>query len=144
MSQDLQRAQEIVARYARALEGDLNNSRLPAPLESLPFSKSDIKAAIEASAVAIASSGQMTSEVREWLETAYVSLADYVPADLARLLGHYRTAADRLPATARTVRERTDSPDWSTLVEASRLTGDVARSIAEEADQLRHEFRRLV
>ena len=140
---DPRQAQQIVATYAEALERDMETGRLPAPADSLPFATPVIKSAIETSARAAASSGQMTHEIREFLETAYVSLADYVASDLARLLAEYRRAADEFAAGDSTAQPKLTGAAWRTLTETSRLAGDIARSIAAEAQQLRSEFQRL-
>jgi hypothetical protein len=137
-------AQQIVSEYARVLGRDLERGNLPAPIDSLPFAKAAIKTAIETSIQSLASTGQLTDDLREFLETAYVSLAEYVPADFVQLMTEYTRAGDALAADARLAREKTSGPAWQTLTESSRLAGEIARSMASEAEQLRLEFHRLM
>src|SRR5215467_6742682 len=79
-------AQQIVAEYARVLDRDLQQGRFPVAVDSLPFSKPIIKSAIRTSVLVLSSEGQMTDDLRDFLHTAYVSLADYVTADLVQFL----------------------------------------------------------
>jgi hypothetical protein len=137
-------AKQIVAEYARVLNRDLERGRFPLPDDSLPFAKLTIKTAIETSVLALASSGQLTQELRDFLETAFVSLADYVPPDLARLMRDYTSAADDLAADPRLAREKTTGAAWQTIAEGGRLAGEIARAMADEADQLKLEFQRLI
>lgn len=137
-------AQQIVAEYARVLERDLESGALPAPLESLPFAKPTIQTAIKTSVATLSSTGQLTPELMEFLETAYVSLADYLPPDLLRLIVEYTRAADELAADTRLARDKTSSSAWKTMTESGRLAGEIARSIAEQADELRKEFKQML
>ncbi len=134
-------AQQIVAEYARLLE---RQTDWPASLDLLPFPKRTIKSAIRASCLALRSDGQLTDELREFLEGAYLSLADYVGDDVARLMLSYQRAGAEYAGDTRIAREKTAGAAWRTLAESSQLAGDVARSIAEEADTLRAEFRSFV
>jgi hypothetical protein len=136
-------AQQIVAEYARVLDRDLQSGRFPAAVESLPFAKPTIKAAIRTSVTTLANNGQLTEDLREFLETAYVSLADYVTPDLVRLMSEYTQAADELAADPRLAREKTTGRPWQTIAESSRLAGEIARSVASEAELLRGEFQQL-
>ena len=90
-------AKQIVTEYARVLNRDLERGIFPVAIDSLPFAKPTIKTAIETSLLALVSTGQLTEELREFLETAYVSLADYVPADLVQLMREYSRAGDDWP-----------------------------------------------
>jgi hypothetical protein len=137
-------AQQIVAEYVRVLERDLENGALPAPLESLPFAKPTIQTAIKTSVASLSSTGQLTPELMAFLETAYVSLADYLPPDLLRLIVEYSRAADELAADTRLAREKTASAAWKTVSESGRLAGEIARSIAEQAEELRQEFKQML
>jgi len=137
-------AKQIVAEYARVLNRDLERGRFPLPDDSLPFAKASIKTAIETSVLALKASGELTQELRDFLETAFVSLADYVPPDLARLMRDYTSAADDLAADPRLAREKTAGAAWQTVAQGSRLAGEIARTMAEEADQLRSEFQKLI
>jgi len=134
-------AQQIVAEYARRLEQDSEVNLWPVDVDHLPYPKQTIKSAIRTSAQTLEFSGQLTEDLREFLETAYVALADYVAADLARLMTEYRRAGTELATDQRLVNEKTGGPAWQTVTESSRLVGEVARSIASEADALRAEFR---
>jgi hypothetical protein len=137
-------AQQIVADYARLLEKHSQADRWPIETDVLPYPKQTIKSAIQASVVALTSTGQMTGEMREFLETAYVALADYVGADLARLMNEYQGAGADLAADTRGTHEKKSGDAWRRLSETGALAGQIARSIAEEADALRAEFRTLV
>jgi hypothetical protein len=82
----------------------------------------------------------MTAELREYLEIAYVSLADYVDGELATLLREFGRAGDELAADRRPVRERVATGAWQRIAAQSRLAGEIARSISTEAGELRDEF----
>ena len=133
-------AQRIVAEYASVLERHLSTGDLPATLESLPYPKQTIKSAIRTSVETIASAGLMTDELREFLKTAYVSLADYVGADLVTLMNEYRRAADDVSADRRLAQEKTGGAAWQTLASTSSLAGEIARTIASDAELLTAEF----
>ena len=130
-------AQQIVAEYARLLE---RQTEWPAALDALPYPKRTIKAAVYAVCGALASSGQLTDELREFLETAYVSLADYVSADQSRLMRDYQRAGADFASDARRTREKTTTSAWRTITDSSQLAGEIARAIAAEAELLRAEF----
>jgi aminopeptidase N len=137
-------AQQIVAEYARVLDRDLQQGAFPAAVDSLPFSKPIIKTAIRTSVLALTSEGRMTEDLRDFLQTAFVSLADYVTADLARLLSDYNRAAAELAADPRLAREKTTGSAWQTISESSQLAGEIARSVTAEAEELRAEFSQLM
>jgi hypothetical protein len=137
-------AKQIVTEYARVLNRDLERGSFPVPVDSLPFAKATIKTAIETSLQALVLSGQLTEELREFLETAYVSLADYVPSDLVQLMREYARAGDELAADPRLAREKTTGAAWQTVAGGSRLAGEIARSIASEADLLKTGFQQLL
>jgi hypothetical protein len=134
-------AQQIVAEYARRLERDSEVNLWPADADALPYPKQTIKSAIRTSVQTLESTGQLTDELHEFLETAYVALADYVAADLARLMNEFQRAGTDLAADKRLTSEKTMGPAWRTMVESGRLAGEIARAIASEADALRAEFR---
>jgi hypothetical protein len=136
-------AQQVVVEYARLLERDLADNRYPARVDSLPYAKPIIKSAIQTSVQSLTRSGQLTDDLREFLETAYVSLAEYIDAELAHLLVQYRAAASELAAGA-TVHDRTATIAWRTVAGSSALAGDVARAITDDAEALREEFRSLI
>jgi hypothetical protein len=138
--EDPESAQRIVAEYASVLERHFSNGDLPATLESLPYPKQTIKSAIRTSVETIASAGLMTDELREFLRTAYVSLADYVGADLVALMNEYRRAADDVAADRRLANEKTSGAAWQTLANSGTLAGEIARTIASDAEVLSAEF----
>jgi hypothetical protein len=140
---DPESAQRIVADYSQVLERDMDGGTFPAPLDSLPYAKATIKAAIETAVLALASTGRLTDELHEFLRTAYVSLADYVGSDLVRLMREYNRAGEQLAADHRLAREKTGDAAWRTLNDSSRLAGEIARSIASEAERLQKEFHEL-
>ncbi len=137
-------AQQIVAEYARVLNRDLQRGTFPVPVDSLPFAKPTIKTAIKTSVLALHATGQLTDELCDFLETAYISLADYVAPDLVRLMREYTQAAEELAADARLAREKTGGSAWQTVSDSSRLAGEIARSMANEAELLKTEFQQLM
>jgi hypothetical protein len=137
-------AQQIVTEYARVLNRDLGRGTFPVPVDSLPFAKPTIKTAIRTSLTALHTSGQLTDELCDFLQTAYVSLADYVEPDLVQLMREYRRAGDDLAADPRLAREKTSGAAWQTMADSSRLAGEIARSMATEAELLRTEFQQLI
>jgi hypothetical protein len=141
---DPESAQQIVAEYAQILDRHLQEGHLPAALDSLPYAKPTIKAAIETATLTLVSSGQMTEDLREFLQTAYVSLADYIAPDLVQLMREYAQAGDDLAADSRLAREKTSGMAWQTVTGSSRLAGEIARSIAEEATVLQTEFQQFI
>lgn len=136
-------AQTIVAEYARLLEAQTERNVYPAVVSDLPYPKDTIKTAILTSLSALSATNQLTTDLRDFLEVAYVSLADYVDDELARLLREYRCAGDALAHDGRQAHDRMDSPAWKVLADSGRLAGSIARAIAVETDQLRREFRAL-
>jgi len=140
---DLAFAQQIVAEYARTLERDLDENRLPARVDSLPFAKAAIKDAIETSVTFLSSTRELTDELREFFETAYVSLAEYLEPELVALVLQYRRAAEELSASVSTA-DRTATPAWRTLSESAGLAGQIARATTAEADELRARIRQLL
>jgi len=133
-------AREIVIEYARMLERDIAENRHPARVDSLPFAKQVLKTAIRTSVTQLASSGQLTDELRDYFETAYTCLAEYLDGELVDLMTEYRQSAEQLAAESLAARDKTSTPAWRTLVESGTLAGEVARSTAEEAQKLRIEF----
>jgi hypothetical protein len=83
---------------------------------------------------------QLTDELREFLEEAYVALADYVGPDVSRLMLDYQRAGAEFASDTRLVKEKTATDAWRTITASSQLAGEIARSMAEEADLLRAEF----
>jgi hypothetical protein len=137
-------AHQIVIEYARNLERDVTEERLPARADSLPYAKPIIKTAISTSVRHLATTGQLTSELRDYLETAYTCLAEYLDGEIVDLITTYRRSGEDLAGEARPVRDRTLTQAWRTLSETSALAGEVARATAAEADALRSEFRSLI
>jgi hypothetical protein len=134
-------AQQVVIEYARLLERDIEENRHPARIDSLPFAKPIIKTAIRTSVTQLTLSGQLTDELRDYFETAYISLAEYLDGELVDLMTQYRQSAEELTRQSPTTREKVQTSAWQTLVETSALAGDVARATTTEAEALRSEFR---
>jgi len=134
-------AQQMVIEYARMLERDVTENRHPARVDGLPYAKPVIKSAIRTSARALAATGQLTDELREYLETAYTLLAEYVDAELVDLMTLYRESADALAEQSPVARAKTQTAAWRTLAESSSLAGEVARAVTAETETLRDEFR---
>ena len=134
-------AQQVVVEYARMLERHAVEACYPASTESLPYAKPVIKTAIRTSFVTLSATGQLTEELRDFLEAAYTSLADYLDKDLVRLLTEYRDRAAELEADTRLPREKTATPAWRSIAESSTIAGEIARSIARDTEALREEFR---
>jgi hypothetical protein len=122
------------------LERDIAENRHPARIDSLPYPKRVIKDAIRTSVETLVRSGALTAELREFLEVAYTSLADYIDRDLVDLMTEYRRSAADLAAVTTSPQEKTGTPAWRTVAGSSALAGEVARSIATEADALKTEF----
>ena len=133
-------AQQVVVEYARLLERDFDQQRHPARVDTLPYAKPVIKSAIRTSVKSLAATGQLTDELREYLETAYISLAEYLEGELVELMTLYRTSAEQLAADGQSARDKTNTPAWQTLAESGSLAGEVARAATYEAEMLRSEF----
>ena len=95
-------AQQVVAEYARLLERDIEENRHPARIDTLPYAKPVIRTAIRTSLETLARSGQLTADMREFLQVAYTSLADYIEGELVDLMTEYRaSAAESIRRTGR-------------------------------------------
>lgn len=134
-------AQRIVAAYLTMLEAHADADVYPGLLRDLPHPKPTIRIAFETSTKALIAAGQLTDELREYLEIAYVSLADYVDDEGVALLREYAHAGQELAGDRRSAREKATSDAWRRVAEQSRLAGQLARAISAEADELRAEFR---
>jgi hypothetical protein len=108
-------AQVIVAEYARVLEQHHEERRHPASVHLLPYPKQTLKRAIYTSLVTLTATEQLTGELLEFLETLYVSLADYVDDELATLMREYREAGDALVHEARAAHERQHTSAWQSV-----------------------------
>lgn len=137
-------AQQVVVEYARVLERDLAGNRHPNRVDALPFAKPVIKTALETCTREVTAAGQLTDELRDFLETAYISLAEYLDAELVDLMAQFRASAEELAVQPHAAREKTQSVAWRTVAETSALAGDIARAMAAEAEALRREFQRLM
>lgn len=137
---DPESAQQIVAEYGALLEQHTLEHVYPAPLRSLPYPKQVIKEAIHTSVRVLHATGQMTQELSDFLEIAYISLADYVEDDVVRLMAEHRTAAEKLQLQSLVPSERSATAEWGVLARTSGLAGEVARAIAAETEELRQEF----
>jgi hypothetical protein len=138
---DPESAQQIVAEYAALLERESQDGVYPGLARQLPYPKNTIKQAIETCALALAANQRMTGELRDFLEVAYVSLADYLDDDLARLMTEFHEASESFANDGRHVREKLDTSSWNVLTGSSRLAGDIALSVARDTEALRAEFK---
>jgi hypothetical protein len=134
-------AHHIVAAYLKTVEQHAEAEIYPGSLRDLPHSKDTIRRAFQISLHRLSEAGQLTGEMRDYLEIAYVSLADYVPDENARLLREFARAGEELAADSRLPREKTGSDAWRRVSDQSRLAGELARTISVEAEELRAEFR---
>jgi hypothetical protein len=136
-----QDAQRIVAAYLNVVEAHAKANVYPCALDDLPQSKEIIRAAFRTSIAALGATGQLTSELRDYLEIAYVSLADYVSGECMALLREYGRAGEELAGDRRLAKEKVGTDAWRRLSEQSRLAGELARAISEDTERLREEFR---
>lgn len=134
-------AQRIVAAYLAIVEAHAAAQVYPCSLGDLPYSKKHLRRAFATSTLGLVRTRQLTPELRTYLEIAYVSLADYVDEECATLLREYARTGEELASDRRGPRERTQTDAWHRLAEQSRLAGEVARTISDEAERLRAEFR---
>ena len=134
-------ARDIVTAYLKLVEAHTAEDVYPGSLGDLPYPKDTIRAAFRTSMMVIITTGQLTPELREYLEVAYVSLADYVDEECMTLLREYARAGEELASDSRLAREKATSDAWRRVTEQSRLAGELARTISAEADRLRAEFR---
>jgi hypothetical protein len=133
-------AQRVVATYLALVEAHASADVYPGSLRDLPHPKETLRTAFKTSVAALVSGQQLTTELREYLEIAYVSLADYVDDESVTLLREYRRAGEELAADTRLAREKTTTDAWRQVSEQSRLAGQLALAISAEADRLRAEF----
>ena len=136
-----QEAQRIVAAYLKVVEAHAEGNVYPCSVDELPQSKEAIRAAFKMCIPLLGSSGQLTPELRDYLEVAYVSLADYVSSECTTLLREYGHAGEELANDRRLAREKAGTDAWRRLSEQSRLAGELAREISNDAHRLRTEFR---
>jgi hypothetical protein len=136
---DPESAQRIVAEYAHVLERD-DSAAYPASIRTLPYPKQTIRSAILTCTATLCETQQLTSEMRDFLEQAYAALADYVDDDLVQVMAEYREALASV-ADVQAARDKVQTPAWQRIAETSRLAGEIARSIADDAARLRLEFR---
>ena len=134
-------AQRVVADYLKVVEAHAAQEVYPGSLRDLPHSKEIIRSAFKTAIEALATTGQLTPELRDYLEVGYVSLADYVDEEVATLLREYRRAGEELAEDRRLAKEKVGTEAWQRISEQSRLAGEVARNISAETDRLREEFR---
>lgn len=131
----------MVGAYLTVVEAHAEAQVYPCSLRDLPYSKEHLRRAFKASTLALARTGQLTPELRTYLEIAYVSLADYVDEECATLLREYARAGEDLAGDGRPDRGKTATAAWQRLSEQGRLAGELARAISDEAERLRAEFR---
>ena len=134
-------AQRVVADYRKGVEAHAAQEVYPGSLRDLPHSKEIIRSAFKTATATLLTTGQLTAELRDYLEVGYVSLADYVDDELVTLLREYRRAGEELAEDRRLAKEKLGTGAWQRISEQSRLAGEVARNISDEAERLRQEFR---
>ena len=134
-------AQRIVAAYLAIAEAHAAADAYPCSPRDLPYPKGRLRRAFRTSTLALVRTGQLTPELRAYLEIAYVSLADYVDEECAALLREFARAGEQLVADGPGSRGTTTTAAWRIVAEQSRLAGQLARTIGAEADRLRAEFR---
>lgn len=133
-------AQRVVGEYAALLEQHAATGLHPGSIAMLPYTKDTIKASIRTVLLTLKASGQLTEELREFLEVSYTSLAEYVDEEVAALMAEYRQASGALSANGRRGQQQFDAPAWNTVAAASRLVGAVARAMTADGEALREEF----
>jgi hypothetical protein len=133
-------AQRIVSAYLALVEAHASADVYPGSLRDLPHPKDTLRMAFKTSVAALVSGQQFTTELREYLEIAYVSLADYVEDESATLLREFTRAGEELAADTRLAREKTTTEVWRQVTDQSRLAGQIALAINAEAERLRAEF----
>src|SRR5262245_54481587 len=114
---DPESAHRIVADYAHLLEAG-NGEAFPASVRVLPYPKPTIKAAILTCAAAMREARQLTDEMREFLEQAYVALADYVDDELVRVMTEYRESL-AVVADVRAAADKVQTTAWQRIGETS-------------------------
>ncbi|MBI2187736.1 MAG: hypothetical protein HYU37_11575 [Acidobacteria bacterium] len=134
-------AQRVVAAFLALVEAQTAADVYPASVRDLPHPKALIQSAFRTSVEALVSTGQLTLELRDYLEIAYVSLTDYLDDEGVTLLREYRRAGEALAADQRLAREKVSTEAWRQVTEQSRLAGELARAISAEAERLRVECR---
>ena len=134
-------AQRVVAAYLEIVEAHARSNAYPCALDDLPQSKETIRAAFWTCITTLRSTGELTPALRDYLEIAYVSLADYVSGECMALLREYGRVGEELAGDSRLAREKVGTDAWRRLSEQSRLAGEVAREISSDAERLREEFR---
>jgi hypothetical protein len=113
-------AQGIVAAYLKLVEAHASADVYPGSLRDLPHPKETIRSAFKTTVTTLVSTaGQLTAELREYLEIACVSLADYVDDESATLLREYTHAGEELAADSRLARERVMTDAWRRVTEQS-------------------------
>ncbi len=138
--EDPSAAQRIVSEYGTVLEKQAGAGVRPESTATLPYPKEAIEVAIRIVVATLRETGRLTPELRDFLEQAYISLADYVDGEVARLMVEYQQASANLAADGRRGNQQLDAPAWKVVAESGRLVGAIARAIAAETDARRREF----
>src|SRR5262245_12491354 len=99
-------AQRIVAAYLKVVEAHADANAYPCAIDDLPQSKETIRAAFRTCVATLQSTGELTPDLRDYLEIAYVSLADYVSGECMTLLREYGRAGEELAGDPRLAREK--------------------------------------
>jgi hypothetical protein len=134
-------AHRIMAAYLKVVEQHAAADVYPGSVRDLPHSRETIRSAFRTAVPALVAAGELTPDLRDYLEIAYVSLADYLDDESATLLREFARAGSELAADERMAREKTTGDAWRRVSEQSRLAGQLARTISHNADELRDEFR---
>jgi hypothetical protein len=137
-------AQQLIARYIAVIEEHSAANAFPASALTLPAPKAAMKDAVRIVVHALATTNQLTDELKGFLEDAYVALANFVDPEVAALAAEHRRASAALETDPREPRERLASPHWAVVARTSRLAGEIARASADEAAALRQEFQSLL
>src|SRR5262245_21071216 len=132
-SRDPARAQQLVARYAALVEEHTAANAFPAPATTLPAPKPVIKEAVRTVLEGLMVSGQLTEELKGFLEEAFVALANYVDVELAALAAEHRQASGALESDPSEPRERIESTKWKEYARLSRLSGGIEHGSDTEA-----------
>ena len=130
-------AQDIVAAYLRCLS-DHDAELYPCSVRDLPYPKTILRPAFKTTVATLVALGRMTEELREYLQIAYVSLADYIEPDHATLLHEYVNAGHAMATDSRLMHENPDA--LRRITRQGQLAGQIASAISREADSLRLEF----
>jgi hypothetical protein len=121
-------AQAVVAAYTALLAERSTQTGYPVSTAALPYPREVIRQSIQTATAALVASSQMTPELYEFLQSAYVSLADFLDESMVGLLHE--------PQRSHTI-------GWRRLSDAGPLVASLAQAIAQDAAALSAEFELL-